>query len=263
MRCFAKKLTELVLPSNIFTQNHHERKRLFDDIYGYDNIKRLFRMALQSTHTSSILLSGPPASAKTLFLQCLMKLRHYHFIDCSNATKPGMVDYIFDNKPKYLLLDELDKLSRKDQCSLKSIGYDKDKTALNEYHKHYGEYDLPNTIFFDSVVHNKDKEKNTQPVPSLLPSPTALDLMFKRASSIEASYGPNDFDNEKYLQFLMTDKRQYHNIKNTSQYNGDKLLYELDDDKINLLKKTLKRNYGLYYKYLQKTDKHFYSNESA
>ena len=47
MRCFAKKLTELVLPtSNIFTQNHHQRKRLFDDIYGYDNVKRLFRMAL-------------------------------------------------------------------------------------------------------------------------------------------------------------------------------------------------------------------------
>jgi predicted ATPase with chaperone activity len=68
MRYFAKKLTELVLPSNIFTQNHHEFKRLFDDIYGYDNIKRLFGMALQSTHTSSILLSGPPASAKTLFL---------------------------------------------------------------------------------------------------------------------------------------------------------------------------------------------------
>jgi hypothetical protein len=99
MRYFAKKLTELVLPSNIFSQYHHQRKRLFDDIYGYDNIKRLFRMALESSHPSSILLSGPPASAKTLFLHCLMRLNGSCFIDCSNATKSGLVDYIFDNNP--------------------------------------------------------------------------------------------------------------------------------------------------------------------
>jgi hypothetical protein len=66
-------------------------------------------MALESTThtTTSILLSRPPASAKTLFLQSLMKVQDSYFIDCSNATKSGLVDYIFDNKPKYLLLDEL------------------------------------------------------------------------------------------------------------------------------------------------------------
>jgi holliday junction DNA helicase RuvB len=121
MRYFAKKLTELVFHTNTFTQYHHKRKGLFDDIYGYDNIKRLFRMALDSIHPSSILLSGPPASAKTLFLQSLTKLQDSHFIDCSNATKSGLVDYIFNNKPKHLLLDELDKLSRKDQTFLLNL----------------------------------------------------------------------------------------------------------------------------------------------
>jgi replication-associated recombination protein RarA len=94
---------------------------LFENIYGYADVKRLFRMALQSKHNSSILLTGPPASAKTLFLQSMMKLKDSHFIDCSNATKSGVVDYIFDNKPKYLLLDELDKLSRKDQTFLLNL----------------------------------------------------------------------------------------------------------------------------------------------
>jgi replication-associated recombination protein RarA len=123
MSCFAKKLTELVFPANkMFTQYyHHQRKRLFDDIYGYDNIKRLFRMALDTNHPTFILLSGPPASAKTLFLQSLIKLQDSYFIDCTNATKSGLVDYIFDNKPKYLLLDELDKLSRKDQTFLLNL----------------------------------------------------------------------------------------------------------------------------------------------
>jgi MoxR-like ATPase len=50
-----------------------------------------------------------------------MKLHNSCFIDCSNATKSGIVDYIFDNKPKYFLLDELDKLSRKDQTLLLNL----------------------------------------------------------------------------------------------------------------------------------------------
>jgi replication-associated recombination protein RarA len=102
----------------------HSIKRedsLFENIYGCDDIKKLFRMSLQSSHNCSILLTGPPASAKTLFLQSLSKLKDSHFIDCSSASKSGVVDYVFDNKPKYLLLDELDKLSKKDQTFLLNL----------------------------------------------------------------------------------------------------------------------------------------------
>jgi Holliday junction DNA helicase RuvB len=94
---------------------------LFGNIYGCDDVKRLFRMALESNHSCPVLLTGPPASAKTMFLQSLIKLKDSHFIDCSNATKSGIVDYVFDKKPKYLLLDELDKLSKKDQTFLLNL----------------------------------------------------------------------------------------------------------------------------------------------
>src|ERR671922_610341 len=107
--------------SMLFSPQVKREDRFFADIYGYDNIKKLFRMALESSHTCSILLTGPPASAKTLFLQSLMKLKDSYFIDCSNATKSGIVDYVFEHKPKYLLLDELDKLSRKDQTFLLNL----------------------------------------------------------------------------------------------------------------------------------------------
>jgi predicted ATPase with chaperone activity len=40
---------------------------LFTDILGYNHVKRLFSMALASNEQVSILLSGPPASAKTMF----------------------------------------------------------------------------------------------------------------------------------------------------------------------------------------------------
>ena len=105
----------------LFHRSVRRDDRLFENIYGYDDVKRLFRMALEASSNCSILLTGPPASAKTLFLQSLMKLKDSHFIDCSNATKSGVVDYVFDKKPKYLLLDELDKLSRKDQTFLLNL----------------------------------------------------------------------------------------------------------------------------------------------
>jgi MoxR-like ATPase len=54
-------------------------------------------------------------------LKSQMKLHNSYFIDCSNATKSGVVDCIFDNKPRYLLLDELDKLSKKDQTFLLNL----------------------------------------------------------------------------------------------------------------------------------------------
>src|SRR5918992_479059 len=105
----------------LFSRSGRREDWLFDNIYGCDDVKRLFRMALRSSHNCSILLTGPPASAKTLFLQSLMKLKDSHFIDCSSASKSGIVDYVFENKPKYLLLDELDKLSRKDQTFLLNL----------------------------------------------------------------------------------------------------------------------------------------------
>jgi Holliday junction DNA helicase RuvB len=107
--------------SMLFSHSVKGEDKFFGNIYGCDDIKKLFKMALDSKDASSILLTGPPASAKTLFLQCLMKLKESHFIDCSSASKSGIVDYVFKNKPKYLLLDELDKLSRKDQTSLLNL----------------------------------------------------------------------------------------------------------------------------------------------
>jgi hypothetical protein len=100
---FRNMLSTLLFTSPTSTNTND---KLFENIIGYDNVKRFFRMALESNDhtTTSILPSGPPASAKTLFLQSLMKLQDSYFIDCSNATKSGLVDYIFDNKPKYLLL---------------------------------------------------------------------------------------------------------------------------------------------------------------
>src|SRR5438093_8390574 len=72
-----------------------EDSRLFEDIIGYDHIKRLFRLSLESDSVTHILLVGPPASAKTMFLTSLMhRLENSYFTDGGSSTKAGMIDYL-------------------------------------------------------------------------------------------------------------------------------------------------------------------------
>jgi len=49
-----------------------ERDKIFEYVVGYDDIKKVFRMALKSDEPIHVLLVGPPASAKTMFLEALM-----------------------------------------------------------------------------------------------------------------------------------------------------------------------------------------------
>ncbi len=52
---------------------------LFDNIIGYDDIKKLFFLSFESQRPIHILLVGPPASAKTLFMLGCMKLERSYF----------------------------------------------------------------------------------------------------------------------------------------------------------------------------------------
>jgi len=78
-------------------------------------------MALKSDEPIHVLLVGPPASAKTIFLEALMhKLgdKQAYFAIGSSSTKAGVVNMLFMKEPKYLMVDEIDKMSASDQASL-------------------------------------------------------------------------------------------------------------------------------------------------
>src|SRR6476646_5833991 len=127
---FRKKkedIYEILLPGEksqkekLFNTPKQEKDRIFEDIVGYDDIKRVFRMALKSDEPIHVLLVGPPASAKTIFLDALMhKLgdKQAYFAIGTNSTKAGVVNMLFMREPKYLMVDEIDKMSASDQASL-------------------------------------------------------------------------------------------------------------------------------------------------
>jgi len=91
----------------------------FEEIVGHDDIKRIFIKVINSKRPVHLLLVGSPGSAKTMFLTQIM--RHYkgsYFVVGSNTTKAGLVNQLFESRPKFLLIDELEKMSAADQTSL-------------------------------------------------------------------------------------------------------------------------------------------------
>ena len=94
---------------------------LFESIVGYSDVKRLFQLSLSSEKPVHILLVGPPASAKTLFMIECMRLERSYFTLGSHSTKSGMMDYLFDKRPRYLIVDEIEHMPMKDQTGLLSL----------------------------------------------------------------------------------------------------------------------------------------------
>jgi replication-associated recombination protein RarA len=94
---------------------------LFESIVGYSDIKKLFQMSLSSDKPVHILLVGPPASAKTLFMLECMRLERSYFMLGSHSSKSGMIDYLFDKRPRYLIVDEIEHMPMKDQTALLSL----------------------------------------------------------------------------------------------------------------------------------------------
>ena len=91
----------------------------FEEIVSQNDIKLIFNKAIKSERPIHVLLLGKPGSAKTMFLMEMMRrLKNSYFIVGSNTTKAGLVHQLFEKEPKYLLIDEIDKMSRDDQVSL-------------------------------------------------------------------------------------------------------------------------------------------------
>jgi len=89
---------------------------LFDSIVGYDEHKELLRRVVESDVATHILLLGPRATAKTLFLLELTKIPNSIYTNCY-ITYAGLFDYLL-SKPNLLLIDQLDNVVDKNVFNL-------------------------------------------------------------------------------------------------------------------------------------------------
>ena len=93
---------------------------LFAIVVDYEDIKVLFKKML-GTERFHVLLCGSPASAKTLFLLELARLPGAFYLVGSSTTKAGLTQVLFEQRPKILLVDELDKFENRDIAILLSL----------------------------------------------------------------------------------------------------------------------------------------------
>jgi len=91
---------------------------MFSEIIGYESPKRQIFLALSAPEPVHILLEGPPATAKSLFLEGLATLPGsvYRFGDA--ISRAGIRRLLMDEKPPYLIIDELDKISPEDDTAM-------------------------------------------------------------------------------------------------------------------------------------------------
>ena len=97
------------------------RQGLFDDIVGFEDVKSLFGMSIKAERPVHLLLCGPPSSGKSLFMSSLTRLERSYYAVGSDSTKSGIFDYLFEYRPRCFIIDELEKMNKKDQTSLLNL----------------------------------------------------------------------------------------------------------------------------------------------
>lgn len=94
---------------------------LFDVVVGHDFLKDLFRRALLAEKPVHVLMVGPPSTAKSLFLMELARLPGSMFALGTTTSRQGLARFLADRRPRYLLVDELDKAYREDLAVLLGV----------------------------------------------------------------------------------------------------------------------------------------------
>jgi len=96
---------------------------LFEDIIGHDEVKELLRACLTAEKPVHVLLAGPPALAKTLFLWDIEQSAGEKavWLVGSATSKAGLWDLVGERQPQVLLIDELDKMNAADTAALLSM----------------------------------------------------------------------------------------------------------------------------------------------
>lgn len=83
---------------------------LFQIVVGHKEKKDILWRSITAKNPIHCILHGSVASAKTLLIQELTRLPKNRFVLGSSLTKAGLYEVMFNESPKYLIIDEIDKI---------------------------------------------------------------------------------------------------------------------------------------------------------
>jgi Holliday junction DNA helicase RuvB len=117
----------MVEPTEVYEKSQDKPLTLlvemFEDIIGHDDVKELLTAVLLAEKPVHVLLAGPPALAKSLFLWDVERVcgEQAIWLVGSATSKAGLWDLVAEREPRFLLIDELDKMSATDTAALLSL----------------------------------------------------------------------------------------------------------------------------------------------
>lgn len=129
----------LTMPPTLAEEEVEIPKDLFSAILGYDDVKELIERSLEQDRPVGFLLVGPVATAKSLFLEELSRIRGSSYHLGSSSTKAGLTQFLLNARPKILLIDEFDKMGREDLAALLSL-MESGKVVETKYGRRSEEY---------------------------------------------------------------------------------------------------------------------------
>jgi len=96
---------------------------LFTEIVGYDDLKKLVRQAMLIEDPIHVLMHGPPSIAKSMFLIDIERAAGSSALPLlgSATSHAGMWDMMAEKRPRYLLIDEIEKMNLQDMAGLLSL----------------------------------------------------------------------------------------------------------------------------------------------
>jgi len=105
----------------VFNEELEVPNDLFDVIVGYENVKAVMKKSLEADRPVHVLLVGPPSTAKSLFLMELSRLPHARYALGARSSRAGISRFLIEARPRYLLIDDIEKMDMKDYSVLISL----------------------------------------------------------------------------------------------------------------------------------------------
>ena len=87
--------------------------KAMDMVVGYQDIKQQIAMNIEAKKQAHLLFYGPPASAKSVILEAVRGIIPNSVLAFGSRTSaPAIADQLFEQKPSYYLIDEIDKVDK-------------------------------------------------------------------------------------------------------------------------------------------------------
>ena len=182
---------------------------LFECIIDYDDVKEEMKFTLRERRRNHYLMIGPPATAKSLFLMELGRLKGSYPATGSRVSGSGLTEALFTYQPMVLVLDEIDKMPMDATAVLLSVMETGDLLET-KYKRHRG-------INLDLIVCAAGNSERTMP-PELL-SRFDTKLYFRQYSF------------EQFISICAGYLTRYVNIPDDiANYIGEQTWHQLDKD---------------------------------